>query len=99
MHRKFFAALGGVLVASSAFGFVFNAPSYADSARPFSCNEENATTVVGNNKTVIRWRSSEFDQAGYSPSVRCREVSDRFNQFYNDARLNLLLQELSMEYQ
>ena len=39
---------------------------------------------------VIRWVSNYFSSAGYSPMTRCRQVSDKFQLFYNDGRLDYI---------
>ncbi|NEQ77576.1 MAG: hypothetical protein F6K23_33915 [Okeania sp. SIO2C9] len=40
--------------------------------------------------TVIRWVSNYFLSAGYSPLTRCRQVSDKFQFFYDDGRLDYI---------
>jgi hypothetical protein len=37
---------------------------------------------------VIRWVSQVFNQAGYVPETRCRQVSSKFQQFYERGLLN-----------
>ncbi|MEB3886908.1 COP23 domain-containing protein [Lyngbya sp. CCY1209] len=37
---------------------------------------------------VIRWVSHVFNQAGYVPETRCRQVSSKFQQFYERGLLN-----------
>jgi len=39
---------------------------------------------------VIRWVSHYFAESGYSPEVRCREVSARFQRYYEDGTLNYI---------
>ena len=39
---------------------------------------------------VIRWVSNYFLSAGYSPMTRCRQVSDKFQLFYDDGRLDYI---------
>lgn len=39
---------------------------------------------------VIRWVSNYFLSAGYSPMTRCRQVSDKFQFFYDDGRLDYI---------
>ncbi|MDY7004491.1 MAG: COP23 domain-containing protein [Cyanobacteriota bacterium] len=39
---------------------------------------------------VIRWVSNYFLSAGYSPLTRCRQVSDKFQFFYDDGRLDYI---------
>ncbi len=40
------------------------------------------------NIPLIRWVSHYFEHSGYTPEVRCRDVSQRFNRFYNQGILN-----------
>ncbi|WP_254174902.1 COP23 domain-containing protein [Planktothrix pseudagardhii] len=49
------------------------------------------TTFVKNSRgtfPVIRWVSRIFDDAGYVPETRCRQVSSKFQQFYERGLLN-----------
>jgi hypothetical protein len=49
------------------------------------------TTYVntpGGNLPLIRWVSHYFLPSGYTPEVRCQEVSQRFNRYYNQGVLN-----------
>lgn len=39
---------------------------------------------------VIRWVSDYFLSAGYTPMTRCRQVSDKFQFFYDDGRLDYI---------
>ncbi|MBF2028228.1 MAG: hypothetical protein IGS48_15925 [Oscillatoriales cyanobacterium C42_A2020_001] len=42
------------------------------------------------NIPLIRWVSHYFEHSGYTPDVRCRDVSQRFNTFYNQGILNFV---------
>lgn len=42
------------------------------------------------NLSLIRWKSHFFEPSGYTPDVRCRDVSQRFNRFYNQGILNFV---------
>lgn len=63
-------------------------------AQQFYCGRSNdgvPTTFVKNgrgNFPVIRWVSRVFDDAGYVPETRCRQVSSKFQQFYEQGLLN-----------
>lgn len=49
------------------------------------------TTFVKNGRgtfPVVRWVSRVFDDAGYVPETRCRQVSSKFQQFYERGLLN-----------
>lgn len=49
------------------------------------------TTFVKNSRgtfPVVRWVSRVFDDAGYVPETRCRQVSSKFQQFYERGLLN-----------
>lgn len=54
-------------------------------------NDGVPTTLVKNSRgtfPVIRWVSRVFDDAGYVPETRCRQVSLKFQQFYEQGILN-----------
>lgn len=40
------------------------------------------------NIPLIRWVSHYFNHSGYTPGVRCQDVSQRFNRYYNQGILN-----------
>mgnify|MGYP002785197773 CR=1 FL=1 len=42
------------------------------------------------NMPLVRWVSHFFNHSGYTPEVRCRDVSQRFNRFYNQGILNFI---------
>ncbi|MEM8779000.1 MAG: COP23 domain-containing protein [Cyanobacteria bacterium P01_G01_bin.49] len=42
------------------------------------------------NVPIIRWVSRHFNNSGYSPTVRCQEVSKRFQTYYNQRILNYI---------
>ncbi|MDX2229865.1 MAG: COP23 domain-containing protein [Leptolyngbyaceae cyanobacterium bins.349] len=42
------------------------------------------------NIPLVRWVSHFFEHSGYSPEVRCQDVSQRFNRFYNQGILNFV---------
>lgn len=48
-----------------------------------------AQTPEGN-IPVIQWTSDYFEESGYTREVRCREVSDRFNEYYGSGQLKYL---------
>ena len=62
----------------------------------FSCHEGKngiPTTFVKTPQgtyPVIRWVSNYFLSAGYSPMTRCRQVSNKFQLFYDDGRLDYI---------
>jgi hypothetical protein len=39
---------------------------------------------------VVRWSSNYFGRSGYSPLARCRTVSAKFQQYYQNGMLNYL---------
>ena len=47
-------------------------------------------TTDGRNVPMIRWTSSTFDAAGWTPARRCQEVSQRFETLRQQGRLNYL---------
>jgi hypothetical protein len=62
----------------------------------FFCGQSSQgspTTFVNTptgNIPLIRWVSQYFNHSGYKPTVRCQEVSQRFNRFYNQGILNFV---------
>ena len=61
----------------------------------FFCGDNNGvpTTFVETQKgtsPVIRWVSSYFSDHGYEPLTRCRQVSSKFQQFFNNGSLNYI---------
>lgn len=65
-------------------------------ARSFSCSSlagvptTTAQMADGRSVPVIRWTSSTFDGAGWTPERRCQEVSARFDTFHRQDRLNYI---------
>lgn len=45
---------------------------------------------VQQNVPVIRWKSQYFAQAGWTPTRRCREVTNRFQAYEEDKKLRFL---------
>ncbi|WP_404790029.1 COP23 domain-containing protein [Altericista sp. CCNU0014] len=39
---------------------------------------------------VVRWSSSYFSRSGFSPQARCKTVSEKFQQYYQNGMLNYL---------
>ena len=39
---------------------------------------------------LVKWVSHYFARSGYDPETRCQEVSNRFDQFYRQGRLNFV---------
>jgi hypothetical protein len=61
----------------------------------FSCSTSNGvpTTVAKTSHRitpVIRWVSDFGGEVGYTPQKRCEEVSNRFQQYYNQGVLNFV---------
>lgn len=61
----------------------------------FSCGQSQGVpaTVAQTQRgvvPVIRWASNHFDKSGFTPEVRCQMVSERFQTYYTDDRLNFL---------
>jgi|GEM_PF-2029375 len=58
----------------------------------FVCEEGGTPTTMfyapEGSLPVVRWRSHYFAHSGYTPEVRCREVSARFQRFYDAGILN-----------
>ncbi|NEP53001.1 MAG: hypothetical protein F6K65_31060 [Moorea sp. SIO3C2] len=48
-----------------------------------------ASTARGN-VPIIRWVSGYFSRSGYTPQVRCQEVSSRFQSYYNQGILSYI---------
>ncbi len=68
-----------------------NPPIASDS---FYCGKDyhgRPTTLVstpGGVLPIVRWVSDYFNPSGYDPGTRCQEVSNRFDLFYRQGRLN-----------
>lgn len=63
--------------------------------KTYSCIEYqgNPTTVVNTERGIIKfivWKSEIFQSSGWTPLLRCQEVSKRFQQFYNQGTLRLI---------
>lgn len=61
----------------------------------FFCGDNNGvpTTFVETHKgnfPVISWVSTHFSGHGYEPLTRCRQVSSKFQQFFNNGSLNYI---------
>ncbi|OCR00691.1 hypothetical protein BCD67_12025 [Oscillatoriales cyanobacterium USR001] len=61
----------------------------------FFCSDNNGvpTTFVETQKgsfPIIRWVSTYFSDHGYEPITRCRQVSSKFQQFFNNGTLNYI---------
>jgi hypothetical protein len=82
----------GVLAAAVAGG----TPAAQAKAQGFVCSTLSgvpttlATMADGKAVPVIRWNSTVFDGAGWTPERRCQEVSARFDRFNRLGRLTYL---------
>lgn len=62
----------------------------------FMCGSDDygsPTTYVANggqSLPLISWVSHYFSGSGYDPQTRCEQVTERFNRFYQDGRLNFI---------
>ena len=71
-------------------------PVNAASASSFYCGQASgapatlAKTASGKSVAVIRWTSSTFNSAGWSQSKRCQAVSERFELYRKQGRLQYL---------
>jgi hypothetical protein len=87
-----FGAMGGVIAGAV---LLLGQPVKAGAAS-FSCSISNGApatmvqTTDGRSVPMIRWTSNTFDGAGWSPTRRCQEVSQRFETFRQQGRLNYL---------
>lgn len=92
----FFIFLLVATFAPTFFGFNGLPANAKVSAISFACSSVSgipATIVVtrdGKHVPVIRWTSSVFNDAGWSPERRCQEVSARFDSFLKEGRLNYI---------
>jgi hypothetical protein len=73
------------------------APSKASvEARSFVCStaggapSTNVVTQGGQPVPLIRWTSSVFNDAGWTPQRRCQEVSGRFDTYFRQGRLDFI---------
>ncbi len=80
--------LGGLILGEDA--------SAAPRAQGFICGTSTgvpSTKVVksdGSQVDIIRWTSTSFGAAGWTPQRRCKEVSTRFDQYLKEGRLKYL---------
>jgi hypothetical protein len=79
------------------FGVIasFSQPSYAQSTTFFcGASSDGTPTTFANTPrgavSVVKWTSDYFTGAGYSPEVRCQEVSSRFQRLYSSGQLNFI---------
>ena len=92
-HSCLSAIASGSIALSTGIGI--QTPAQA-AAPNFSCGVTNGTpaTVVtttdGRSVTMIRWSSNVFDGGGWTPERRCQEVSQRFEGFRQQCRLQYL---------
>lgn len=96
MVRKSLGFLFGATVLTG-LSASFATPSHADLGTRFYCDNSGYVPVTvaesydtGYRTEVIRWTSNYFDYAGYSPEVRCGEVSARFQKAYDEGRLDYI---------
>jgi hypothetical protein len=85
------AVISGILLAS---GLALNVPAQAQ-ARRFICAKVNGvyTTIAKTPKgdrPVVRWRANDFQEAGWTPDRRCREVSAKFQEYFVKGTLKYL---------
>ena len=79
---SFTAAISSVMLTST--------PIHAGSGYRFVCDANDAGTPTtfailpnGEKREFINWRSDKFTLAGYTPQVRCEQVSSRMNLHYD----------------
>ncbi|PZV17276.1 MAG: hypothetical protein DCF22_03685 [Leptolyngbya sp.] len=90
------AQCGPVPVGGSPCGGALQPPIQISNRDYFFCGQSSQgspTTFVNTptgNISLIRWVSHYFNHSGYNPTVRCQEVSQRFNRFYNQGILNFV---------
>ncbi|MEN9208123.1 MAG: COP23 domain-containing protein [Gloeomargarita sp. GMQP_bins_120] len=93
----FYLRGGGMLLALVSLGMLV--PQSAVQGNPkritFYCGTSQgapATLVRSGNRVVpiIRWTSNTFAESGYSNERRCREVSQRFQTYYDDGTLSFI---------
>ena len=83
----------GVIGAIGGMALSARPAAAGTSARSFVCGSAagapatNVVTADGRQVPVIRWTSSMFNDAGWSPQRRCQEVSARFDMFLKQGRL------------
>jgi hypothetical protein len=71
-------------------------PSQAVTATTsFVCGKVNGTpATVARTKTgdvpIVIWRSEEWSKSGFTPQVRCQQVSARFQSLYRSGRLKYI---------
>ncbi|MBW4620211.1 MAG: COP23 domain-containing protein [Cyanosarcina radialis HA8281-LM2] len=95
MLRKSLVALSGV-VALSSVGTILSAPSYAESVN-FRCDTSGSLPTLvarseetGRTTPIIRFFSEYFADSGYNSYERCYQVAGRFQDAFNEGRLDFL---------
>lgn len=66
----------------------------ASGRRGFFCDTSTVETKLqkanGQQQVWIRWRSRDFEEAGYAPLKRCQEVSSRLETYRTNNQLNFI---------
>jgi len=66
----------------------------AKASTQFVCENNSVPTTIAQTPTgdipIIRWTSNYFSKDGWTPQVRCQEVSARFQRYYNSGSLKYL---------
>lgn len=99
MNAPVFASISASLFAGAALFTAVSSVAAQPSDARFSCGTSQGApaTVVQTARgkiTVIRWVSDAFGE-NYAPDYRCRVVSAKFQQFYQDGKLNYLTTGIS----
>lgn len=84
-------------LAITSVAVISTAPIPAEArAQSFVCSNSGgvptttASMADGRSVPVIRWTSSTFDGAGWTPERRCQEVSARFDTYHREGRLKYI---------
>ncbi|NET55780.1 MAG: hypothetical protein F6K47_06320 [Symploca sp. SIO2E6] len=72
-----------------------NSVNSPDKRNLFFCEKSDGVPTTFVRKStgkypIIKWVSNDFSSAGYTPEVRCKDVSNRFQTFYNSGVLNYI---------
>ncbi len=95
-HRSVVAAVAMACGATACLGLAAAPTEASVEARSFVCSTAagapatNVVTQSGQQVPLIRWTSSVFNGAGWTPERRCQEVSGRFDTYFRQGRLDFI---------
>jgi hypothetical protein len=91
-HRLLVLSLATVTVVSANGAFVPSSQALAGATTSFACGKSDGkpATVARTKKgdiPIVVWTSADFNESGFTPQVRCQQVSARFQSLYRSGQL------------